>query len=188
MEARNVLRLAWGGAVLLVGPLVLSADPPVHEPARALAVAPQSKHFAAASNEHLSQLVDLSLFGSFVPGLTPAEAEQRYGPPELRLADAYDRGYEYLRYRTPKSYVDVAYEPGGSSCATFHRRSLYATPLSQPWAIGDVLSPSLLRDVQLPTGTSQVGVAGNGERVWLLLTDGRVSVINWLRDGTASPP
>jgi hypothetical protein len=144
--------------------------------------------FTARPDEQLGQLVNLSLFGDFVPGITPAQAEQRYGTPLQRLVDAHDRPYQYLRYRMPKAYVDVGYEPSESSCATYHRRSLYATPLSGPWPIADVLSPTLASRIRLPNGTTQISVSGHGERAWLLLVDGQVIVINWLRDGQASPP
>jgi hypothetical protein len=123
------------------------------------------------------------VFGSFLPGISIAEAEQRYGPPQQLFQGPYYDNWRYARYATTRSFVDVAYEPGGSTCATYHRRTLYAYPRDRPWPLDGFLKGDLATIVtgSAPATRVLVMAADGTERVWCLVRDAHVVVANWHR-------
>jgi len=82
---------------------------------------PREKSLSLGANERLSQVVDLDLFSSFSASTTIEDAEARYGKPQALFRGLDHARWRYARYRMPDAFVEVAYEPGGSSCAAYHR-------------------------------------------------------------------
>jgi hypothetical protein len=134
--------------------------------------------------EQLARAMDLTLFGTFVPGLSSVEAEQRAGSPRQLLRGSYHENWRYARYETGQSFVDVAYEPSSSGCATFHRRTLYAYPKGRPWPVAAVFNEDFVARLRLSTGRRRLLVISSDgkERVWCLVKGEGVELLNWFRD------
>lgn len=137
----------------------------------------------AASGVPLDKLVDLSIFGEFRPAMTIEQAAARFGSP-VRISNQSDAKFSI--YELKSARIEVADQLQGSSCGTYHRRTLYAYP-KQP-SNGCSLSSAKLFHVSLnahiPESDSiEVGVAeaGNGQRVWVLVHDGCIEALNWSR-------
>jgi len=150
---------------------------------------PREKAVTLAPGELLSEVVDLGLFGPFAAGTTVEDAARIHGNAEALFSSAHHPEWRYALYRTPDSVIEVAYEPGGSSCVTYHRRTVYAYPLRESWPLNRVLRGTLLQRVQLPEMETRLLIMQAGDRqdrAWLLIRGGEVQMINWYRmsDGT----
>ena len=166
----------------LVAPLAVSGSSGLEvTKARELWDQRQETVFTLPSSQPLAAAVDLSIFGAFEPGLTLEAAAERFGAPKLLLEGAYYDHWRYARYETPRSFVEVAYEPGGDTCGTHHRRTLYAYPKGQAWPLGEVLPG--ITETSLSVQPARVLVIGGvgDERVWCLVKGGRVHAVNWHR-------
>jgi hypothetical protein len=142
--------------------------------------AEKAHYFEAAPGVPLSRLVHLSAFGAFRPGMTLDETAAQMGPP---LRTRSDQGTRYALYELESSNVEVADDPSGSACVTYHRVSLYAYPRPDQgceWPVGTVFDRSV---AVLVPDAKRVEVAvsetGGGQKVWGLLREGCVIALNW---------
>ena len=167
----------------LLAPLAVSL-PPVLVPsaARELSfVGLPEQVLQLRPGQTFSALVHLKIFGPLQAGVTIEDAERRMGPPKQLFRGEDYPEWRYARYELPQSLVDVAYEPRSSSCATYHRRTLYAYPKSGSWGVGDVLNSDLAKSLRLTANVTRLLVISSDDqdRVWCLVRGGKVEVVNW---------
>ena len=182
------MRLQVVIAAGVVAPLAVSL-PPVLEPraARELSLVGIPEVFLRLQpNQPFSTIVDLRVFGSLTAGISIAEAEKSMGPPQQLYRGQDYPEWRYARYETTRAFVDVAYEPSSSMCATYHRQTLYAYPKTGSWALGDVLSAGLTKGLNLPPNATRVLIISSDDRdrAWCLVRDGKVEVVNWHHAGS----
>lgn len=173
---------SFAALAILLTPLAVSA-PNALEPsqARELWDTPHETMMRLKTAQPFAGAVDLGVFGPFQPRITLEDAAQTHGAPERLFQGAYHDHWRYARYKTSRSFVDVAYEPGGDTCGTHHRRTLYAYPAGQPWTISEVLPVAARTAFPQPTRVLIISNDGH-DRVWCLVRGGQVHVLNWYRD------
>jgi hypothetical protein len=154
---------------------------PKNTRAQSLWDAPRQVFHRLPEGEPLSRGIKLKIFEPFVAGMTLEEAQQRHGAPERYLGGVHYEDWSYAQYRNLGAVVEVAYEPGGDTCGTHHRRTLYAYPVNHPWPMAAVIEPQLLQQLTLPSGPTRLLVTAGEESAWCLLRDGKVEIINWYR-------
>lgn len=125
----------------------------------------------------LDEVVDLGLFGPFVPGVPLDVVRRSLGEP---LSSRRDHAGIYYRYAYRDTSIEIAHErsvSGGlSDDLVWEQWAVYAYPASHSTS---VLTSSLVRliDNERP---SEVILAGSGDpRVSLAFSDGRLSMIRW---------
>lgn len=162
-------------------PLAVVEETTEHGPGVFYGKAKRTFFIEAASGMPLGKLVDLSLFGEFRPAMTIEQAAARFGPP-VRILNQSDATYSV--YESKSARIEVADQLQGSSCGTYHRRTLYAYP-KQPSHGCSLNSAKLFHasiNTHIPESDSiEVGVAeaGKGQRVWVLVHDGCIEALNW---------
>jgi hypothetical protein len=187
------MRLGVGLAVLviLVGGLGFSGSGNLPSTRVAeLWSCPREQTITLMPGELLSQAVNLKLFGPFAAGLTLEDAARLHGKPEGLFTSPHYAEWRYALYRTQDSFVEVAYEPTTSSCATYQRRTIYAYPLSGTWTPERVFQGALLSHLKLPQAATRLLVMEAGtrqDRAWFLVQNAGVKMINWYRmpEGTS---
>lgn len=149
--------------------------------AQALWDVPREIHLSLPPGQPLSSGINLSLFEPFVAGMSLEEAQDRHGSPQRLLGSLHYDDWRYSQYRTAAAVVEVAYEPGGDTCGTHHRRTLYAYPVNEPWALASVVRESLIKSVNVSPESTRVLVMAGDERAWCLVRAGKVEAVNWYR-------
>ena len=121
----------------------------------------------------LRDVLDLSIFGPLLPGMTCPEAATA-----LSVSTTASCSFEL-----PAARVDVAYEPSSSGGGTFHRRTLYAYPKAVHSAADQLLSSPLApyRSEASPGIVLELIVAEHGDhqRAWVLVDGPTVRSVNW---------
>ena len=139
-------------------------------------------YIESASGVSLSKLVDLTIFGDFLPGITIDQAKIRFGPP-IRTDFQRSEGTEAI-YKRPNAHIVVLDQLQGSSCGSYRRRtvSAYPKPSVQGCSITSVEMFDISVSKLIPQKGSvevEVAEAGGGQRVWVLIQDNCVKGINW---------
>jgi hypothetical protein len=189
MDTNRVKRLP-STAVLALG--IGCASP---EPARETAVLPATGLIARAERvspplnskagktvyveltpgTRLGEVLNLTLFGSLVPGMTCQEAAVLLGV-SGRYGDS-------CTFDQPSARVYVAYEPSSSLGTTFHRRTLYGYPNEEHDDAERIISSHLepYRAVAAPGVILELIVAESGDnhRAWVLVDGESVRSVNW---------
>ena len=141
--------------------------------------APKAVILQIAPDASLSDVLRLDAFGPFRPGQTIEEAVAKHGKP---LAVKSEGRRTIAVYEVPAGRVEVADEFGGSTCATYHRRSIYAYPKADGACRATTVEVFDARVVALipKQGLMEVATSGgDGQRVWALVRDGCVDAMNW---------
>jgi len=137
-----------------------------------------------AEGTKLRDVLDLKLFDPLVPGITCKEASITLG-----VSGQY---VESCTFELASAQIYVAYESGGSSLGTFHRRTLYAYPRPPNNDANTIVSKYLqpYRAVAAPGVVLELIVAehGDNERAWVLVDGDFVKSINWWSPASRRPP
>ena len=141
--------------------------------------APKAVFLRLAPGASLADVMRLDPFGPFRPGMTIDEAIARHGKP---LTIRSDSRKSVAVYEIPSGRIEVADQVGASTCANYHRLSVYAYPKADGVCRAKTTEVFDARVVALIPDQGLLEVAtsgGDGQRVWALVREGCVEAMNW---------
>jgi len=128
-----------------------------------------------------SDLIDLSIFDGFKPGMNFADARRLVGPP---AASERNQWGPYYVYNRAGGRVVIALEDRRSGDASFKAWRLYGYPSDKK--LSSMLSPSVLDQLEgrLPERVDLVLMSSEHERpaLGVTLEDDNIKELTWYRD------
>jgi|SRR5688572_19621320 len=122
----------------------------------------------------LGEVVNLAVFGPFVPGVTLEKVSLRHGEPKATRSDWAGTFYEYSHNGTR---IEVGHERSASGDAVFEQWVVCAYPT--PQQSSELLIAPLARLIESER-PSEVILSGSGDpMVSLRIDSGRIARIRW---------